>query len=271
MQCPRTPITTDSEEQPVNQGVKKGLLPVLGFAIILAAWWVAAAADILGPGQLPRPDRVIAAIVSGFIEGGIWRDVMLSVLRVVLGVAIGAVLAIPIGFALAWYPSLRAMFAPMVNFFRALPPIALIPLVIVYLGISEDARVSILVYAAFFSAVVVITEGVSAIDDIYVRAARAMGASQLELFWRVVIPLTIPQVLVGVRVALGVSWATVVAAELVAAQSGLGAMIQNAANFFQMDLIYGGIILIGACALFMDLLLGLLMKRAVKWQERRDS
>lgn len=255
----------------MSEKLRRFILPITGFAAVLAVWWAAAAMEVLGTGQLPRPENVLSAVVRGLANGDVWRDVQLSVLRVVLGVLIGAAFAIPVGFALAWYPKVRAMFAPLVNFFRALPPIALIPLVIVYLGISEDARISILVYAAFFSAVVVITEGVSAVDDIYIRAARSMGASQLELFWRVVIPLTIPQVLVGIRVALGVSWATVVAAELVAAQSGLGAMIQNAANFFQMELIYGGIILIGTCALIMDLLLGLLMRRAVRWQERRDS
>jgi NitT/TauT family transport system permease protein len=190
------------------------------------------------------------------------------VLRVLIGVAVGCALAVPVGFALAWYRTLRAMFDPLVSFFRALPPIALIPLVIVYLGIGESARLAILIYAAFFSAVVVIYEGVAATDEIYVRAARSMGASEFEVFRRVVLPLTVPQILVAVRVALGVCWATLVAAELIAAQRGLGATIQNSANFFQIDMIYGGVILIGLSALVMDRLLAVLMRRLVRWQER---
>lgn len=250
------------------QTLSNKILPLSGFLIVLAVWWIISALDIFGPGQLPRPEQVLSALVQGFVQGDLWLDAQRSIFRVVLGVSIGSAIAVPIGFALAWYPKVRVMFSPLVNFLRALPPIALIPLVIVYLGIGENARISILIYAAFFAAVVVISEGVAAIDDIYVRAARAMGASQMELFRRVVIPLTIPQVLVGVRVALGVSWATLVAAELIAAQRGLGAMIQNAANFFQMELIYGGIILIGIAALIMDWIIRIIMRRAVHWQER---
>jgi NitT/TauT family transport system permease protein len=140
--------------------------------------------------------------------------------------------------------------------------------VIVYLGIEETARISILVYAAFFSAVIVIYESVAAIDDVYIRAGRALGATQLELFRRVVVPLTVPQIFVAVRVALGVCWATVVAAELVAAQRGLGAMMQDAQNFFRQDEVFAGIILIGVSALVMDRIVQLMMSRTVRWQER---
>lgn len=252
----------------MSPAIKRAVLPLAGFALFLGVWWLVAVSGLLGAGQLPRPDQVFVTVIDRFAGDGLWRDVQLSVLRVLIGVGIGCAAAVPVGFVLAWYPTLRSMFEPLVNFFRALPPIALIPLVILYMGIGENARISILIYAAFFSAVVVIYEGVAAIDGIYIRAARAMGASQLELFWRIILPLTIPQVLVGVRVALGVSWATLVAAELIAAQRGLGATIQTAANFFQMEMIYGGILLIGVAALLMDRLLSLLMKRVVRWQER---
>lgn len=244
------------------------LLPIAGFGLFVGAWYVVALAGIFPVGQLPRPDQVVVAVGDRFADQGLWKDVEISVVRVLVGVAIGCALAVPVGFVLAWYRTLRAMFDPLVSFFRALPPIALIPLVIVYLGIGEQARLSILVYAAFFSAVVVIYEGVAATDEIYVRAAQSMGATQMEVFRRVILPLTVPQVLVGVRVALGVSWATLVAAELIAAQRGLGATIQNAANFFQIDMIYGGVILIGLAALVMDRLLAVLMRRLVRWQER---
>lgn len=163
------------------------------------------------------------------------------------------------------------MFEPLVNFFRALPPIALIPLVIVYFGIGELARVSILVYASFFAAVVVLYEGISALDPIYVRAARALGASPWEVFARCIVPASVPHLFTAVRVALGVSWATVVAAELIAASRGLGAVIQNAGNFFQIPDIYVGIALIGVSALVMDYLLKLVQARATRWQERTQQ
>ena len=132
----------------------------------------------------------------------------------------------------------------------------------------ESARISLLVYAAFFSSVIVIYEGVSAIDDVYIRAARALGATELELFRRVAVPLTVPQIFVAVRVALGVCWATLVAAELVAAQRGIGAMMGKAINFFRMEDVFAGIILIGVSALVMDRIVQLVMARTVRWQER---
>ena len=252
----------------MSKYVGRLLWPVTGIGVFVLVWYVVAVSGVMPPGQLPRPDQVLITLVDEFTNGGLLLDVRLSVLRVLIGVAVGCALALPVGFLLAWYTPLRQMFDPLISFFRALPPIALIPLVIIYLGIGEQARLFILIYAAFFSAVVVIYEGIASIDEVYVRAARSMGASQTELFRRVVVPLAIPQVLVGVRVAVGVCWATLVAAELIAAQRGLGASIQDAANFFKIDMVYGGVVLIGLAALVMDRLLAVVMKRAVRWQER---
>ena len=245
--------------------VRRILLPLSGVALAVAVWWLASTVE----DRTPSPAAVLATIIEGFSNSdGLILDTRLSILRVLIGVAIGATMAVPVGFALAWFPTARGMFNPLVSFLRALPPLALIPLVINYLGIDETARLAVLVYAAFFSAVIVIYESVAAVDDVYVRAARALGASQLELFRRVVVPLTVPQIFVAVRVALGVCWATVVAAELVAAQRGLGAMMAKANAFFRQDDVFAGIILIGLSALVMDRLVQLLMTRLVRWQER---
>ena len=245
--------------------VRRLLLPLAGIAVAIGVWWLASKVD----DKTPAPAAVFHLLVDGLTTSdGLLLDTRLSVLRVLIGIVIGCTAAVPVGFALAWFPVVRSMANPLVSFFRALPPLALVPLVIVYLGIGDTARISILIYAAFFSAAIVIYESVAAIDDIYVRAGRALGASEFELFWRVVVPLTIPQIFVGVRVALGVCWATLVAAELVAAQRGLGAMMQKAQNFFRQDDVFAGIILIGISALVMDKLVQLLMARTVRWQER---
>ncbi|WP_203433471.1 ABC transporter permease [Jiangella asiatica] len=203
-----------------------------------------------------------------FTEQDLLFDVRVSMTRVCIGVAVGSLLALPVGFLLAWYPTLRAMAEPLVNFFRALPPIALVPLVIVYFGIGEDARISILVYASFFAAVIVLFEGISSIDPLLVRATRVLGANPWEVFIRTVVPASVPHLFTAVRVALGVSWATVVAAELVAAQRGLGAAIQDAATFYRIPDMYVGIAMIGATALLMDLVLKLIQSRLTTWQEK---
>lgn len=248
--------------------LRRTVLPVAGFAVVISGWWLVAATGVTGK-NVPTPGEVFAAAWEG-LQGadGLVVDIRLSVLRVLIGVAVGCALSLPVGFVLAWFPTLRAMFDPIINFCRALPPIALTPLVIIYLGIGEEARLFVLVWAAFFASVVVLYEGIAAVEDIYVRAGRALGANDLELFRRVIVPATVPQMFVAVRVALGVSWATLVAAELIAAQRGLGASIQRSASFFRTEDVYAGILLIGVCALLMDISVRLVQVRAVSWQER---
>jgi NitT/TauT family transport system permease protein len=140
--------------------------------------------------------------------------------------------------------------------------------VIVYFGIGEIAKVVILFYASFFAGVIVMYEGIAQISPIFVRVARTLGATDGEIFRKVIVPLTVPHMLTALRVALGVAWATLVASELIAAQQGLGALIQNASSFFQLDIIYVGIICIGFIALAMDFALRSVARRMVAWQDR---
>ena len=252
----------------VRAGLERAGYGAAGFVLLIAAWYGLHATGFVEKGLLPRPDEVVRAAWRGITREGLLLDARISITRVVIGVAAGTAAAVPVGFVLAWYRPLRAMFEPLIGFFRALPPIALIPLVVVYFGIGEPARISVLVYASFFTAVIVVHEGIAAIDPLYVKAARSLGANRREVFTRCVLPLAVPQLLVAVRVALGVSWATLVAAELVAAQRGLGAFIQNAGNFFKIEDVYVGIVMIGVVALVMDRALRALMRRATRWQER---
>ena len=191
-----------------------------------------------------------------------------STLRVIGGVLIGTSLAVPVGFLLGRLPTLRLLVEPLLNFFRALPPIALIPLIIVYFGIGEVRQADRAVAGGILRRGDRAHDGIAQLPPIYVQVARTLGASERELFTRVVLPLTMPHLLTALRLALGVTWATLVAAELIAAQQGLGAMIQIAASFFQLDTIFLGIICIGITALLMDQGLRLLSRRLLHWQER---
>jgi NitT/TauT family transport system permease protein len=234
---------------------------------ILLAWYALAYSGLVNPALLPRPDQVFAKFRE-LLHDRLPLDVWMSTQRVFLGVSLGILLAVPAGFVLGWYRGVRTFVDPVINFFRALPPIALIPLVIVYFGIGELAKVAILFYASFFAGVIVMYEGIAQISPIYVRVARTLGATDGEIFRKVIVPLAVPHMLTALRVALGVAWATLVASELIAAQQGLGALIQNASNFFQLDIIYLGIICIGFVALAMDTALRILARRLVSWQER---
>jgi NitT/TauT family transport system permease protein len=249
----------------------KALLRVLPWAVILVVWQGVRSAGLVSPGLLPAPSQIVATAWALLLDGSLLRHVGASAGRVTLGVLIGVTLAVPAGFALGRFVAVRTAFDPLVNFFRALPPIALVPLVIIYLGIGEAAKISVLAFSAFFAAVIVLYEGVSQIAPIYTHVALTLGASQGEVFRKVILPLAAPHVLTALRVSLGVAWATLVAAELVAAQAGLGAMIQMAASFFQLEVIYVGIVAIGVVALSMDFALRRLSRRVLSWQERLPS
>jgi NitT/TauT family transport system permease protein len=235
--------------------------------LILALWYAIRASGLVSPALVPAPHLVFTKAIE-LAGDRLWRDIYISTQRVFIGVTLGVALAVPVGFCLGWYQGLRSFIDPVINFFRALPPIALIPLVIVYFGIGELAKTVILFYAAFFAGVIVMYEGIAQISPIFIKVARTLGASDFEIFRKVIIPLAVPHILTAVRVALGVAWATLVASELIAAQQGLGAMIQNASAFFQLDIIYVGIICIGLIAMLMDLALRAATRRLVAWQDR---
>ncbi len=248
--------------------MRRTLLILAPWALIVILWYAIAYSGLVNPSLVPTPHAVAARFWELATQGRLPQDVWMSTQRVFIGVMLGTALAVPVGFVLGWYKEIRAFIDPLINFFRALPPIALIPLVIVYFGIGEIAKVVILFYASFFAGVIVMYEGIAQISPIYVRVARTLGATDAEIFRKVIVPLTVPHMLTALRVALGVAWATLVASELIAAQQGLGAMIQNASSFFQLDIIYVGIICIGFIALAMDFGLRRVARRMVAWQDR---
>jgi NitT/TauT family transport system permease protein len=254
-----------NERRRIARQVSLSLAPWIA---AVALWYGIRLSGYVNVSLIPAPHQVAARFVDLLLHEGLLFDIYLSSRRVLLGVVMGITAAVPIGFMLGWYRPARTLADPMINFFRALPPIALIPLVIVYFGVDETAKIVILFYAAFFSGVIVMYEGVSQITPLYIRVAQTLGASELEIFRKVIIPLTLPHILTALRVALGVSWATLVASELIAAQRGLGALIQNAATYFLLDVIYVGIICIGCVALLMDTVLRLISARLLVWQER---
>lgn len=244
------------------------MLPFVGLVVF---WALLRATGLVNPALLPSPGEVFDAFWAQLTQGNLLLNMYASVKRVLLGLLSGMLVAVPVGFMIGWYKPVRRFVDPLINFFRALPPIALIPLVIVYLGIGEVAKVAILFYASFFAAVIVMYEGMTQISPVYIRVARTLGATDFEIFRKVMLPMTVPHMLTAMRVALGVAWATLVASELVAAQEGLGAMIQNASSFFDLPTIYLGIISIGSLALLMDLFLRKASQRLVSWQDKAEN
>jgi NitT/TauT family transport system permease protein len=233
----------------------------------LGSWALVAA---VGDNPLtPSPAQVLESFRTGLADGTLLDNSVGSLKRVLLGFVLGVLVAIPAGFLMGWYRWARGLIEPWVQFFRTVPPLALIPLVIVFLGIGETAKVFVIFLAAFLSSVLATFQGVRNVDNTLINAARVLGAGDLVIFVKVVVPASLPFIFVGMRVALGSAWATLVAAELIAAPFGLGRMMQAASQFLDTPRIVVGIILIGLLGFVMDRLLLLAERRLTSWQEVR--
>lgn len=238
------------------------------FTLLLLLWEIFRSVGLINPKLFPSIGDVARSFLGQLGDGSLQKHMYASFLRVVVSFTIGITMAVILGFLIGWFRVVRLLLDPIINFFRALPPIALIPLMIIFFGIGETSKIIVLSYAAFFPALVVIYQALISLDPIYIRASRTLGATNLEIFRGVILPQLVPHIITACRVSLGVCWATLVAAELIAAQRGIGAMMVDAQNFFQMPPLVLGIILIGAISLFMDSIVRWIERRATTWQEK---
>jgi NitT/TauT family transport system permease protein len=244
-------------------------LYVVSLAGGLGLWWLLA--DTAFTATLPNPGQVVSAGRQLAVSGQLWSDVEPSLLRVVVGFVIGVLAAIPAGFLMGWYWLARGLMEPWIQFFRTIPPLALTPMIIVFFGIGETAKIILIMLAAFLSTVIATFQGVRSTDVTLIKAARVLGAGDWVIFRRVVIPASLPFIFTGARIGLGSSWATLVAAELVAANSGLGYLMQTSAQYFDTAAIIVAIICIGVLGFIMDRLLLALEARLTRWQEKRGD
>lgn len=238
------------------------------FGILFIVWESTRAVGLIDPKLFPSIGAVFKAFLAGLRDGGLQAHIYASLLRVLTSFTIGILLAVVFGFLVGWFRIVRLLLDPMINFFRALPPIALIPLMIIFFGIGETSKLVVLSYASFFPAMVVIYQALVGLDPIYIRAAKTLGARNMEIFRKIILPQLVPHIITACRVSLGVCWATLVAAELIAAQKGIGAMMVDAQNFFQMAPLVLGILMIGAISLVMDAMVRAVERRATSWQEK---
>lgn len=241
-------------------------LNLLAAALGLALWSLFSFINLAG---LPGPLSVGTRAIQMIANGQLFVDMAASIQRVLLGFAIGTALAIPVGFLMGWYTWARGLMEPYVQFFRTIPPLALIPLAIVFLGIGEVPKVFVITLAAFLVSVISTYQGVVNVDRVLINAARVLGAGDAAVFRRVIVPASTPFILVGMRTGLGAAWSTLVAAELIAAQQGLGHRMQQAQIYYDLETIFVALITIGITGLLMDRVLLWLDQRLTVWQERR--
>lgn len=219
---------------------------------------------------LPAPEAVVDKVVSiaqeGYQNVGLAENVGWSLIRVVIGFLLGCLFGIPLGFAMGLNGWLRGWFDPMVEFMRPVPPLALIPLVIIWFGIWEQGKISLLFLASLWIMTIAARSGVSGVNISKVHAAYSLGANKRQVLTQVILPNSLPEIFTGARVAMGVCWGTVVAAELVAAEKGAGKMIIAASKFQQTDIVIMGIVIIGVIGYAIEMLMRKAEDRLVPWK-----
>ncbi|UWQ90682.1 ABC transporter permease subunit [Aliisedimentitalea scapharcae] len=222
------------------------------------------------PIWLPAPEDVavrLAEIASeGFRDTTLLEHLGFSLMRVVMGFVLGALVGIPLGYAMGLSNWFRGWFDPIVEFMRPVPPLALIPLVIIWAGIGEAGKIILLFLAALWIMAIAARSGVSGVNISKVHAAYSLGASKVQIMRYVIMPNSLPEIFTGARVAMGVCWGTVVAAELVAAEKGAGMMIMVASKFQNTDIVIMGIILIGVIGFGIDMLMRWMERLMVPWK-----
>ncbi len=224
----------------------------------------------MDPIWLPPPEDVFMRLIEiardGYQNVTLFENVGWSLLRVLAGFVAGSLVGIPLGYAMGLSHWFRGWFDPIVEFMRPVPPLALIPLVIIWFGIWEIGKISLLFLAALWIMTIAARSGVSGVSISKIHAAYSLGASKSQILMHVIIPNSLPEIFTGARLAMGVCWGTVVAAELVAAQKGAGKMIIAASKFQQTDIVIMGIIIIGIIGYSIDVLMRRVENYLVPWK-----
>lgn len=244
--------------------------PLLASAVFLAFWHYAvlwSATKIF-----PSPLEVERGLVELLHSHVLWPDVLDSLRRVAIGYFAAVALGIPLGLLFGWYPSINQVVNPVVQLLRPISPIAWIPVAIIFFGVGDYAAIFLVFLGAFFPIIVTSVASVSNVPLIYKRAGRNFGLSPAQLLSRVVFPAALPQILVSLRVALGIGWLVVVAGEMIAVTSGLGFLIIDSRNSGKRyDLVVGAMLLIGVIGLVLDTLFRRLEKmKPVRWGFRDE-
>jgi taurine transport system permease protein len=202
---------------------------------------------------------------SGYMDSTLWQHLAASLSRIGLGLGFAVLTAVPVGIAIGANRIARGIFDPLIEFYRPIPPLAYLPLIVIWCGIGELSKV-LLIYLAIFAPIAIATAtGVRTVDPAKLRAAQSLGATRAQLIRHVILPSALPDILTGVRIGLGVGWSTLVAAELIAATSGLGFMVQSAAQFLVTDVVVLGILVIALIAFALEMGLRALQRKLVPW------
>jgi taurine transport system permease protein len=247
-------------------------ISIVTIAALLVLWFVVTNLGLVKQLFLPSPQAVweqfIAYATGTANDKPLWEHFTASMFRVFTAFALACVTAIPVGIAMGMSRVARGVFDPPIEFYRPLPPLAYLPLIIIWFGIDELPKVLLIFLSCFAPLALAARSGMRSASQEQINAAYSMGATYGQVIRHVILPSALPDILVGMRIAVGFGWTTLVAAEMVAANTGLGQMVLNASNFLRTDIVIMGIVVIGLVAYAFDLLMRWVEKRLVPWKGR---
>ena len=248
------------------QFLRLSLALPLGVAVLLLAAWHGAV-RLSGSDLFPTPLEVLRGLVELVQRGLLLKYVVASLFRVTWGFGLAVLVGVPVGLVLGWFRVAYSAFNPFIQILRPISPIAWIPVAILWFGVKDTAPIFLIFLASVFPITVSAMAAVQNMQQVYLRAAQNFGLSGIPLFRRVILPAALPQIITGLRIALGVAWLVVVAAEMIAVNSGLGYLIIDARNAGKRyDLVVAGMVMIGLIGLLLDVLMRQLEKLdAVRW------
>ena len=240
--------------------------------VVLVLWQLSGSLNWIDPLLLPPPSEIWVStrelLETGYRQIPLWQHFGVSVLRASVAFAVAIIVGIPIGLGMGLSPGFNAVLNPFVQFLRPLPKIALIPLTVVWFGIGEGSKFFLIFISCFLTVVVGAAAAVGSVSQGRIRAARVLGANRRQIYTHVVLPNAAPELFTSVRLAVGISWTSLIAAEMVAATSGLGWMVMNAGTYLRTDVVMLGIVLLGLTGYLFDLALVLAQRATVPWAGR---
>jgi len=259
----------EQEDAGPSRRLSTTTISTLTITALLLLWWVVTNAGLIAPLFLPPPQNVLRKFwqvsTHGFMDSTLWQHLGASLARVFSALVASIILGIPVGVAIGQSRIAKGILDPLIEIYRPIPPLAYLPLIVIWFGIGEFSKI-LLIFLAIFAPIVIGTaNGVRQVSNNRIRAAQSLGATPWQLICHVVLPSALPDILVGIRIGLGTGWSTLVAAELVAATSGIGFMVQSAAQFLVTDVVILGIAVIAIIAFGLELGLRYLHKYLAPW------
>ena len=242
---------------------------LISFAVAMLVWYIM---SIIPQTSRAFPNVVVTiqGLMTMVERGVFWQDLSSSLISVAMGYAIGFVIALPVAILMAWYVPVRNILEPWIQFIRNIPPLAYVPLIVICAGVGRLPQVIVITIACFLIMCVTIYQGVINVDETLIKAARVLGATDKDIFVRVITPATLPFILTAVRLGASVGLATLIAAESSGAMAGLGMRIRSLNNSFDAAPMLAYVIIIGIIGITLEKIIKFLERKLTGWQEKRE-